>query len=236
MEGFKGESVSREERSKQDISVQVEQIEDEYPFFAGSGGYGMREAMWLYINDLPKGLHVVDLNSMGGDLTRFASDFNEMPEKMYIVDYDPGETKRKAPDLLERPEVVVSQQGPIEFEPLDPVDLVMANEYLRRIPEDKKEDRIKHLYSYMKPGGTVLWSDMVTVGKEEQRQAYESRKKNIIFCGYSEEAAEAFFEKERKESHPVTVDVMKEMMERVGFKDVSVVWHEGMFATIKATK
>jgi predicted RNA methylase len=228
-----GQKLEKEELT---VDQQLAKIDESYDYYSSPYGDNMRGALWTRLAQLPIGTHIVDLNAQGGDLTRFASDF-AAPDKVYIVDRDPKYPQRWNPDVVERPEVSVSQQDPFSFEPLEPVDAVMANTMLRFLPPEKKEAQLKHIFGYLKSGGRILWTDPVRIDDQDEFEKTQERRREFLkFLKFTDEGIKKFFEKEKTENHTMSVEEMRDLLEKTGFEAITTDWHEGGFVVLTALK
>lgn len=116
-------------------------------------------------------------------------------------------------------------------------DVVYSNLVLHNIQLQEKIELVKKIFRWLKPGGSFIWSDLITFHELWDFMFWiEYRKTFALEHGASEELVEINFQKEMEQDHFMTTDQMAMLLASAGFSSVEILWQGHMVDVLKAVK
>lgn len=119
----------------------------------------------------------------------------------------------------------------------EPCDLILLNYVLQFIPLETRADLLKSLFKALKPGGALLLSEKIQLGKEEDHQLVDQLHLGFkSLQGYSE--LEIHGKRTALENVLIseTLEVHIQRLQEIGFKQVIPVGYHLNFVNILAVK
>jgi tRNA (cmo5U34)-methyltransferase len=145
-----------------------------------------------------------------------------------------AEAARTLSDFAGRAQLV--QQDIVDFVPEHRYDAIFSNLVLHNIAVDERRRLLADLVSWLEPGGSFIWSDLVR-HPDDRLQAHfiAYRRRFAAEAGCPSEVVEKNFRKEAEHDHPLTVEEAIDMARQAGFAQVSLAWAHDLFAILLLT-
>jgi ubiquinone/menaquinone biosynthesis C-methylase UbiE len=146
------------------------------------------------------------------------------------------ESKRRLSDIYTT--VRFHNVSAIEFEAApSSFDSILSNLVLHNISVEEKKALLQHIYSWLSKGGIFIWTDLITFDDPDTFDSVLKERAEIARSyGETEEMIERNFQKEREEDHMITLKNMTQLLEDVGFDEVTFLWGSYNAATLRAKK
>jgi len=188
---------------------------------------------------------IIDLGcGPGGLSTQIYKEIN--PREMIWLDEN-SDMVKAAKQTAETESVapVILEESIEDFEYEGEFDIVNSSLTLHNISNkikskesiSKKELVLRKVFNMLRPGGTFIWTDLICfTDKVKQEKEINYRKQYAIYKGADPVFVESSFKKEAEVDFPLTSQETKEILKKIGFNNIYIIWEATTFLTISARK